>query len=92
MNKSKEEKLIKEWKSYCLGDIRDETIESIADWWLSKFASHQLEMEKKLKAREYLHTHNSIPCYTDEADEGCRKCIENKVIDDTLSILRGENK
>ena len=31
-----------------------------------------------------LHTHNSIPNYFDNADEGCPICIRNLAISDTL--------
>ena len=37
-----------------------------------------------------LHTHNSIPCYTGEEDEGCTTCIRNKVLEDVITKLKGE--
>jgi len=38
-------------------------------------------VEKIAEAETELHTHNSIPSYTADADEGCVTCIENRALE-----------
>lgn len=38
-----------------------------------------------------LHTHNSIPSYTADLDEGCSTCIRNKAIDDCAEAIERAN-
>ena len=45
---------------------------------------------KKAEEGLELHTHNSIPCYTGEEDEGCTTCIRNKVLEEVIARLKGE--
>lgn len=45
-------------------------------------------VEEKLKDTLELHTHNSIPSYNADVNEGCRACIENQIILNILSLLK----
>jgi len=45
---------------------------------------------KKAEEGLELHTHDSIPCYTGEEDEGCDSCVKNKAFEKLITKLKGE--
>ena len=52
---------------------------------LNQHSAHLVE--RMSKARE-IHRHNSIPCLTDNADEGCVICIKNQALDQVIDIVK----
>ena len=46
------------------------------------------EVKERVMKMEELHTHNSIPSYTADLDEGCIICLKNKNLEDLLSELK----
>ena len=45
------------------------------------------QIKKIIEGKKELHTHNSIPCYTGDEDEGCVICIGNKKLDDIAKLF-----
>jgi len=41
----------------------------------------------KMMPKQELHTHNSIPSYTADLDEGCVICSHNKILENTAEHL-----
>ena len=49
------------------------------DDFIKKFLQREIpKLIEGLIGKEVLHTHNSIPSFTADWDEGCMDCIENK--------------
>lgn len=44
------------------------------------------EIRKEIEGFKELHTHNSIPTYTDEIGNGCVICNDNQALDEILSL------
>jgi hypothetical protein len=62
-------------------------------YFIKRFISNLLEKEresivKEVEGMKKLHKHNSIPNYTDEVEEGCVVCLENKAITDVISLIK----
>jgi hypothetical protein len=57
---------------------------------------HRKIEEERESVREWaeekmeLHTHNSIPSYTADLDEGCVICLKNKPFDNLLAFLNSK--
>lgn len=47
-----------------------------------------IKVVEKIEKMEELHSHNSIPCYRGDEDEGCCLCIRNKALDDVILALK----
>ena len=62
--------------------------------FIKQFISNLLEANKTelLEAVENLkelHTHNSIPSYTADLNEGCFTCLKNSILDKVLDEIVG---
>jgi len=53
-------------------------IDSITQAYLSGAKAH----EEAVRVEKNLHSHNSIPSYTADLEEGCIICINNKLVDE----------
>ena len=49
---------------------------------------HSTHLVERLKKAREVHRHNSIPCLTDNADEGCVICIKNNALDQAIDIVK----
>jgi hypothetical protein len=54
--------------------------------------SYILSLIENMKQKPESHTHNSIPNYTDEVDEGCSMCIRNQALADQEAKIAEELK
>ena len=66
--------------------ISDDEADSIKEFIIEK----DKDIIKKAEEGLELHTHNSIPCYTGEEDEGCDSCVKNKAFEKLITKLKGE--
>lgn len=55
-------------------------------------AHRDAALVEKVRGMRELHTHNSIPSYTADADEGCVTCIRNTALDAVISLITNREK
>ena len=89
-----------ETKKDCLQDysgvLSDEIIEDTIEYWgkrtdalISTTAQAVREkMVEKIENMKESHTHNSIPSFTADLEEGCVICRKNQTIKDIIKLLK----
>lgn len=58
----------------------------ITNWISANFIAKSV-LKEKVEGMERMHTHNSIPSFTDDLDEGCVECLRNSLIEALLVEL-----
>lgn len=72
----------------CTHNCRE--VEACSQFAKSYFPTHTLPKEyvkEVIDEKMELHTHNSIPSYTADLDEGCILCIKNQALTDLKTKL-----
>ena len=78
-----------------LADQREQVIRGVGDaiemskqGWIEqgKFTQHT-ELVEWLKERQKVHTHNSIPSFIADLDEGCIICVKNQALQETIDHI-----